>query len=519
MTSVHVTRIERDTAALVGAVSLVAAMGALAASVVAERGVAPTAAATLLIGALVATHKALSRWHVLVGAIVLLILFIPIKRYKIAAGLPFDLEPYRILLALVVTVWLAAALTDPKTRLRGSFLDKPLLLILLSVIGSILFNTGTIGAPNYFWFRGELFNRGDLAADTLKKLIFLLSFFLFFYLVVSVIRDERAIHAVIKTLVAGTVVVACSGIVEARSGYNVFDQIGAAIPFLEFQGALSDAGIARGGRLRVYASSQHPIALATMFVMVLPLALYLLRHTGRRRWAIASLLIGLGAVSTVSRTSVTTLTAVAIVFLWLRPRSLKPLVPFIVPALIVVHLALPGAIGGIRAAFFPSTGLIEDQTKFGGRVSGDRLAPEWARIRANPAFGAGYGTRLTEAGLRQNSRVLDDEWLGTTAETGLVGLLAWVWFFARFIRRAGREARADTSSRGWLLTALTAGVFAFAVSMLTFDAFSFIQVTFVLFLLAALGASTMASSQPWTPARGGAPGAASRFGTSARQAP
>ena len=38
---------------------------------------------------------------------------------------------------------------------------------------------------------------------------------------------------------------------------------------------------------------------------------------------------------------------------------------------------------------------------------------------------------------------------------------------------------------------------AFAVSMLTFDAFSFIQVTFMMFVIAALGACAVQTSGPW----------------------
>ena len=497
MASVDATRIPKNPAALIASALLLAAAGALTFAVVARQSVAPVALATLVAAALVITHRALGRWHVLVGVIVLIIMFIPIERYKIAAELPFDLEPYRIVLAMVVALWIGAALIDSKTRLRRSFLDKPLLLILVSVIGSILTNIPRIGEQNFSTVKGVVVNRGDLSADALKKLLFLISFLLFFYVVVSVVRDERTIHNVIKTLVTGAAIVAFSGIVEARTGFNVFDHVEDVFPVLNFQGALSEAGIARGGRLRVYASAQHPIALATMLVMVLPLALYLIRHTGNKRWALASTAIGLGAISTVSRTSVTALATVAIVFGLLRPREMKRFVPLLLPMVIVIHLAVPGAIGGLRQSFFPAQGLIQDQTAFSGRASGERLRPELERIGANPAFGQGYGTRLTDGGPRQNARVLDNEWLGTTSETGLVGLFAWLWLFCRFVNRAGREAKRDLSSRGWLLAAMTASVTAFAVSMLTFDAFSFIQGTVVLFIIAALASCTLATSGPW----------------------
>lgn len=498
-------------AALGGLALLAFSVGALAVSVAAGRGVAIATALTLAVALLLATHRVLARWHVLIGVVVLIIMFIPIKRYKIAAGLPFDLEPYRIVLFLVVSLWLAAALADPRVRLRRSFLDRPLLLVLGAVIGSILTNLDRIGATSYFIFEGSYFTRESLAGDVLKKVIFLASFFLLFYLVVSVVRSQQAIHRVVQVLVASASVVALFSLVQARTGYNVFDHVRSVLPILRFEGALAEAGIARGGRLRVYASAQHPIALAVMLVMVLPLALHLARHTGRKRWALAAGLIGLGAVSTVSRTSITTLVAAGLVFLWLRPRNVKRVLPLLLPALVAIHLVTPGAIGGLRQAFFPPQGLINDQTVYGGRVSSERLGPEWAAIGANPAFGQGYGTRLTEVGLRTNARILDDEWLGTASETGLVGVFAWLWFFVRFVRRAGREAKQDRSSRGSLLVALATSVAAFAVGMLTYDAFSFIQVTFVLFILAALGVCTLDTKGPWASERGTVVRAAARF--------
>jgi hypothetical protein len=74
---------------------------------------------------------------------------------------------------------------------------------------------------------------------------------------------------------------------------------------------------------------------------------------------------------------------------------------------------------------------------------------------------------------------------------------AWLWLFVRFVRRAGGEAKRDSSGRGLLLTALAGSAAAFAVAMLTLDIFSYIQATFVFFVLLALGASTLAYRGPW----------------------
>jgi len=117
------------------------------------------------------------------------------------------------------------------------------------------------------------------------------------------------------------------------------------------------------------------------------------------------------------------------------------------------------------------------------------LGPGLHVVGLHPLFGVGYGSRVS-TGPVQNSFIVDDQWLGTAMETGVIGVAIWVWFFVRFTRKIGGAARRDHGDRGFLFTALTASVVSFAVGMLTFDAFSFIQVTFVLFFLVALGCVT-----------------------------
>ena len=86
-----------------------------------------------------------------------------------------------------------------------------------------------------------------------------------------------------------------------------------------------------------------------------------------------------------------------------------------------------------------------------------------------------------------NAPILDDGWLGILLQTGVAGALAFAWIFVRFVRRVGRAARHDASSRGWFLAAVTASIVAYGVSMFFYDAMSFIQVTFLLFILMGLG--------------------------------
>jgi O-antigen ligase len=111
-------------------------------------------------------------------------------------------------------------------------------------------------------------------------------------------------------------------------------------------------------------------------------------------------------------------------------------------------------------------------------------------FRAQPILGQGLATRLTDR-TRRTAQILDDQWLKSLLETGLLGVAAWAWLFLRYVRRLGRAAKDDRFDQSWLAVALTAGIVAFAAGMFLYDTFSFIQTTFVAFLLIALGPAVL----------------------------
>jgi O-antigen ligase len=110
----------------------------------------------------------------------------------------------------------------------------------------------------------------------------------------------------------------------------------------------------------------------------------------------------------------------------------------------------------------------------------------------NPLLGEGYGTRVTGFDEKYvNASILDDQWLKTLLEIGFLGVVAWLWLFTRVVKRLVRASRDDDSADSWLYTGLAASLLALAVSMLTFDMFSFIQVTFLLYILFGLSAAAL----------------------------
>jgi polysaccharide biosynthesis protein PslJ len=276
-------------------------------------GVGVMAVAVLVAAAAVGalTYRSFLQWRIFVAAIILVILFVPTRRYALPGHLPFNLEPYRILVALVLGGWLVSLLVDPKVRLAGSVFDRQIGLLVAAVLASDVLNPGRVNS---------------VGSSVPKALSFFLSYVLVYYLIVSVVRDWRTIDFLLKLLVGGGAVIGVFALIERRTDYNVFNHLHGIAPFLKFQGAIGATGLARGGtRLRVYGPAEHPIALGALFVILIPLGIYLARQTGKRRWWLAVAVLSLGAFATVSRTAVVMLAVVALVFLRLRPKETKRL--------------------------------------------------------------------------------------------------------------------------------------------------------------------------------------------------
>lgn len=474
-----------DRGPIISASIVLGSLAVLATTAATTLPVLEVSAVVSFVAVATVAYRLLLKWTSLLALMILVILFIPIKRYTMPGNLPFELEPYRLCVALIAALWAAALLTDRRVRLRLSGFELPLAAVAVTAVGSVLANNSRITTLN-------------VDSEVVKKLTFLFSFFVVFYLIVSVVRTLPQARFLLRVLVGGGGIVAFFAMIEARSGYNVFNQLAGVVPLLRV-GDLSDIPT-RGGRLRVLASSQSAISLGAAFAMLIPVAAVLARRAAR--WWVAVALLALGALATVSRTSVVMMIVVGIVFFCLRPRETKRLWPAVIPLVVATNLFLPGTLGTLKQSFFPEGGLIAEQSRNAGWRGSGRIADldpalgEWSQ---QPLLGQGYGTRLT--GREQsNAPILDNQWLKTLLETGLLGALAWLWVYVRFVRRLGRAAKEDDGERGWLLAALTASVTAFAVGMFLYDAFSFIQVTFLLFILCALGAALLRSQAEPEPA-------------------
>lgn len=492
------------------AVILIAAVGLLVADVVAHGGgKVPAAAVLAVVVMLVAAHVA-SRWSWLVSGLVIVDLLTPSdRRYTLAGMSAFQIEPYRVLVAVLLVGWIASLLCDSRVKIRRTGFEGPLGLILVSIAGSLLLNPSRVSGTMSF---------------VIKSISLEASFLLVIYLVVSVVRTRAILDWLMKILVIAGTIEGASAIVERKKHYNIFNHEHLLLPIFHFNEQVLGQ-LQRGGALRAQASSGQPIELSAVMALLVPFAIYLGATRGQRRWYGAALVLLAGDFAGGSRTGLIAILVMLIVFLWLRPRQTLRCWPALIPILIVVHFLDPGAIGGLYQSFFPQGGLVASEQNGtvvgpGGVVENTSRLSRWgpelhAFSNYNPLFGEGFGTRVNGrtsitdkstgwgnysfsgqqsplSASKDNAEILDDQWLGTLLETGALGLIGWLWLFLRAIRRLGARARLERDTPdGWLPVALAASLAGFVASMWFYDAFTFTQGDFLLHLLIAFSAALL----------------------------
>ncbi len=480
-------------AALVGGGFLALAAGAVAGG----SGVA-IGAAVFLLSTVLAFGQTV--WPVVTWPNALLVFisvlwFVPIKLYSLPVSLPFELELYRVLLVVLVLAFVVNSLTT-KRPIEAFSASKPLFVLAAVALTSQIVNASDI----------------DIAGSegqSLKSLSLFLSFIIVFLLFASVLDSFREVELVTAALVIGAVVVAIAALYEGQRQYNLFDHLGDWIPL--FEKNEREVLELRGGRLRVHASAQHPIAFGAALIMILPFVVYFAAQARTRLargwWVACMLLIAAAATATISRTTVIMGVVMAIAAFSVRRQAVVKLLPLLLVLPLFVHSAAPGAIGGLLNSFGSQEGttLIGSLNSRAGESGSGRLADVepaldlWAQ---SPLVGLGLdnpnivtaGARTSATGAGQIAAVpliFDNQYLLSLVSFGLIGLLALIWFVWGTARRLLRAAKRTAGQQADYIAACGIACAGYGAGMIFYDSLAFVQVTLLLFIFAALGLKTL----------------------------
>ncbi len=478
-------------AALFGAGFLALATGAVAGgNAVAIGAIAFLLSAVLAFGQ---TVWPVVTWPNALLVFIAVLWFVPIKLYSLPISLPFELELYRVLLVVLVLAFVVNSLTTKRT-VEAFSASKPLFVLAAVALTSQIVNASEIDVPGS-------------EGQSLKSLSLFLSYIIVFLLFASVLDSFREVELVTVALVVGAVVVSIAALYEGQRQYNVFDHLAQWIPI--FDRNEREVLELRGGRLRVHASAQHPIAFGAALIMVLPFVVYFAakaRTRVTRAWWIAGMLvIAAGAAATISRTTVVMAIVMGIAAFSVRRQAVKRLLPLLLVLPLFVHSAAPGAIGGLLKSFGSQEGttLIGSLNSRAGESGSGRLAdldPAISLWSKSPLVGRGLDNpNIVTSGDDASSPgqvavvplIFDNQYLLSLVSFGLLGLIALIWFVWGTARRLLRAGKRLVSHEGDYIAACGIACAGYGAGMIFYDSLAFVQVTLLLFVFAALGLKTL----------------------------
>lgn len=417
------------------------------------------------------------RFDVILGILLLSVLLIPANLYSLPSIFPFDVEIYRIIVFALFLLWFVSLLSDKKVTLRATPLDIPILFAVIAFGLSFVANMWTF----------------DPAIDfpkSFKALIYVYTFFLLYYLIVSVVRDNKTAMRLVHFIIYIAAFLAVLAMIERLTGYNIFRHLDEFIPILTPSPDVSITEDVRGG-VRVTGSAAHPIAFGTLLGLIVPFAIELMfeskRPSERIKWAFFSGLLAVAMLLSVSRTAFVALIAVFIVLMILRPKQRWILGMFGVVAVAALHMFFPGVIGQFLTHLDPQYILSQELSTTESRLS------DYPRIMAEfvqkPLVGRGVGTFTPDVFF-----FVDNQYLKYLVEIGLFGLISMMAFFVSAIVLLIKRGKQISGQAGAIVRAAGVSALVYALVNATFDAQGFPQVPYLFFILLGLGVAVALNS-------------------------
>jgi len=433
---------------------------------------------------LIAAYSKNLKWVDMLKVYFAILFLVPIASYELFGGLFIDIEPNRVFAALLLAIWLPLLLVDPTVKIRRTGLEGPLFLLAVSLMISMVINM-------------DSYSYSELTR-AIKSILLFASYIFVFYLVVSVLRNYGEIEAMVKWLVFLAIFISLFGIAERFTDYNLFKRLHEFLPFLKqkFSGQQEEIKMMRGA-LRISGPADHPISLAALLAMFMPLIFFFFnksKYLLKKCWYGAGLAVTLiAALFTVSATALVGIITALGSQLFTNPR--KGLGFFLAIALFILCSSL---------IFY------NDYEHLAERISYDYLVQNeignehgrlvdyprvWQELLQRPLFGRGFGTFDPKESRGHFALILDNQYLGFLIEIGLIGTLCFIWFFFSLIKKLGTLAVRSNGSQSLLAGTLLSSVVAFVVMCFTFDTFGFPQVVYAFFILAGLGTALALSDE------------------------
>jgi polysaccharide biosynthesis protein PslJ len=278
------------------------------------------------------------------------------------------------------------------------------------------------------------------------------------------LRSKDEVLVVVRTAVFAAGFSAFVAILQFRPGIDISSWF-AKIPFLSANGTFGDIQ-ARGGFNRPPGTAVHPIEFSVITATALAFAIHLFLYDGARPYWRRALTFGVIAVAvpiSISRSALVAAAVVVVYFIVGAPPALRTRAfAFLGGFSVVIFVLIPGMIGTLKGLVTAGA----SDSSIATRTSDYAAVARY--IRPHPWFGRGGGTFLP------SYRILDNQYLLTLIELGLVGLVCLIvlYFSISCLGRAARRHARSEPDRSFSQMCAAAGM-ACLVALFTFDALSF----------------------------------------------
>ena len=310
--------------------------------------------------------------------------------------------------------------------------------------------------------------------------------------VLVVVRSRAGLENLMGGIVIGATLSGVVGLLAVYLNLDLSTII--SLPGLSDQGSLLTGDLQRAGGVRPQGMAGHPLELSAVLTVAFPLAVGLLAAERRRGhsgalWAVASVLLLVAALSTISRSAVIAAVVALVVMAWAWP--VRRVAALVAAACVAVFVALALGLPVVTRIAGVLTGGSQDAS-LDSRGTG--LDYALGVLPDHPWFGQGIGTYDV-----QTQPVLDNYYLGRAVEGGLVGLLAVVAMLvgAVCVAVAARRrfiALGDVGS-GELVNGVVGSLTALVVIGLILDVPAFPQISTLQYLLIALAGVAATASR------------------------
>jgi hypothetical protein len=406
----------------------------------------------------------------MVAGFIAMLWLVPFNTILLNGGGPVDLQLDRLVLPVIAGVWVLTLAVGgraaPRLRLSGVHVGVGLFILVACL--SVVVQAGQL-------------NRSLELGMSIKKLTLLFNYGLFFVIVASSIRPQE-VRAFLKLTLILSVICSLGTILEYRLHYNVFYDLTAKF----LRGGLFSVqhyhlAVDEIGRPLIMGPTEHPLEVATILAMALPIAVVGMMQARRPRDRIlnglAVCIIMAAEVSTYRKTSIIAPVGAIMTLVAFRPRFLVKLAPVFVVLIVIIHALSPGALGAVVAELQPkhfnSVSTVNDR-----KDDYDALHPD---VFTHPLLGKGFGSYD-----HRTYRVLDSQMLGLAAEVGAIGLLAYCGIFLSIVGVARGPIKRRDPRMGTAALATAAAAIAFLIASFLFDSMGFPHGPYVLLSLAGI---------------------------------